>query len=82
MARDQVRRAVAIPGLRHLRSSTALVKAPAVTSHLLRGDLVIQLEADANQMLARDLIDMTLMKLKLAQMPYKSEPSPYEGSCS
>jgi hypothetical protein len=38
-------------------------------------------------MLARDRIDMTLTKLKLAQIPHKSEPPPYgfvapENSCS
>jgi uncharacterized protein involved in outer membrane biogenesis len=57
-----------------------LIDAPQVTGHFLGGNLVLHLDADANQTPARARIEMTLTDLHLAQIPHKAEPPPYEGS--
>ncbi len=57
-----------------------VVKAPEVTGHLMGGDFVLHLAADANQRPADTHIEMKFMDLQLAQMPHKGEPPPYEGS--
>jgi hypothetical protein len=56
-----------------------LVEAPQVTGHFLGGNFVLHLDADANQTPARTRIEITLSDLRLAQMPHKAEPPPYEG---
>ena len=57
-----------------------LIEAPEVTGHFLGGNLVLHLDVDANQTPARTRIEITLTDLKLAQIPHKAEPPPYEGS--
>jgi AsmA family protein len=57
-----------------------LIKASEVTGHYMGGNLVLHLDADANQTPAHTRIEMTLTGLQLAQMPHKAEPPPYEGS--
>jgi AsmA family protein len=57
-----------------------LIEAPEVTGHFLGGNFVLHLDADANQTPARTRIEITLTDLKLAQIPHKAEPPPYEGS--
>jgi uncharacterized protein involved in outer membrane biogenesis len=57
-----------------------LIKAPELTGHLLGGNFVAHLDADANQMPAHTRIEITLTGLQLAQMPHKAEQPPYEGS--
>jgi len=57
-----------------------LVKAPTVTGHFMGGNLVLHLDADANQTPASTRIEMTLANVQLAQVPHKAEASPYEGS--
>jgi uncharacterized protein involved in outer membrane biogenesis len=56
-----------------------LVQAPQITGHFLGGNFVLHLDADANQTPARTRIDITLTDLRLAQVPHKAEPPPYEG---
>jgi uncharacterized protein involved in outer membrane biogenesis len=57
-----------------------LIKAPEVTGHLMGGNFLLHLEADANPTPARTQIAMTLTGIQLAQIPHKSRPPPYEGS--
>jgi AsmA family protein len=57
-----------------------LIEAPQVTGHFLGGNFLLHLHADANQTPARTRVDITLTDLRLAQMPHKGEPPPYEGS--
>jgi uncharacterized protein involved in outer membrane biogenesis len=56
-----------------------LIEAPEVTGHLMGGNFVLHVDADANQTPARTRIEITLTNLHLAQMPHKAEPPPYEG---
>jgi hypothetical protein len=57
-----------------------LIEAPEVKGHLLGGNFLLHLDADANQSPARTRIEMTVSDLHLAQIPHKTEPPPYEGS--
>jgi AsmA family protein len=57
-----------------------LVRAPQVTGHFMGGNLMLHLDADANQTPAHTRIEMTLTDLQLAQIPHKAGPPPYEGS--
>jgi uncharacterized protein involved in outer membrane biogenesis len=59
-----------------------VVKAAEIAGHFLGGNVVLQLNADANQSPARTRIEMTLTGMQLAQMPHKTDPPPYEGSLS
>ncbi len=56
-----------------------MVKAPEVTGHIMGGNFVLHLDADANHTPARARIDVTVTDLQLAQMPHKSDPPPFEG---
>ena len=57
-----------------------LVKAPEITGHFMGGNLVVHLNADANQTPTHTNVDLSVTGLQLAQMPHKAEPPPYEGS--
>jgi hypothetical protein len=57
-----------------------LVKAPQVTGHFMGGNVLLHLDADANQTPAHTRIEMTVKGLQLAQLPHKSEPPPYAGT--
>ncbi len=56
-----------------------LIKAPEVTGHFMGGNVLLHLDADANQTPALTRIEMTVRGLQLAQLPHKAEP-PYAGS--
>jgi len=57
-----------------------LIKAPQVTGHFMGGNVLLHLDADANQIPAQTRVEMTLGGLQLAQVPHKSEPPPYAGT--
>jgi len=60
--------------------SGGLIQAPSVSGHLLGGNFVLHLAADANQSPALTRIEMTFRDLQLAQLPHKPGLPPYEGS--
>jgi len=57
-----------------------LIEAPEVTGHFMGGNVLLHLDADANQTPAHSDIELTLTGLQLAQMPHRTEPPPYAGS--
>ena len=57
-----------------------LIKAPEVTGHFMGGNVLLRLDADANQTPAHSRIELTVKGLQLAQLPHKSEPPPYAGT--
>lgn len=56
-----------------------LIKAPKITGHLLGGNVVLNLDTDANQTPARTHAELKLTGLQLGELPHKAEPPPYEG---